>query len=156
MSPAPSLSRADIGSLIPHQGAMCLIGWVDGWDERSIVCRADNHRDARHPLRTRRGLLSTCLIEYAAQAAAVHGALQVPSSLRADQPGFLAAVRHAEFAQLNLDQLPPADPDYLRIEAQREAGDERQLRYAFSAHHAGKLLASGRLTVVLNAPPPGP
>ncbi|MFZ2650646.1 MAG: 3-hydroxylacyl-ACP dehydratase [Burkholderiaceae bacterium] len=149
MTQAAALARADIARLIPQQGAMCLLAHVDAWDENMIVCRADNHRDSAHPLRSRSGLLSSCLIEYAAQAMAVHGALRTPTRPGASQPGFLAAARNVELCRHRLDDLPPATPDELRIEAHRQAGDARQLLYAFSAFHGGSLLASGRISVVL-------
>ena len=53
---------------------------------------------------------------------------------------------------LRLDDLPAADVDELRIEATRQAGDARQILYAFTVHHADRLLAEGRAAVVLNTP----
>jgi predicted hotdog family 3-hydroxylacyl-ACP dehydratase len=150
------VSRREIEALIPHQGAMCLLAGATHWDAERIVCHADNHRRADHPLRSRRGLLSTCLIEYAAQAMALHGALLARSAADGPpraQPGLLAAARQLEFELLNLDDLPRAAPDTLHVEARCEARDATQLRYVFAAHHAGARLASGRITVVLGAAP---
>lgn len=149
MTHTPPLAHADIARLIPHQGAMCLLASVESWDDRSIICHARNHRDPGHPLRTRSGLLSTCLIEYAAQAMAVHGGLLTRAQVGTMTPGFLAAARNVRFNRLRLDDLPPATPDELRIVAHCEAGDERQLLYEFSAFHADTLLASGRVSVAL-------
>lgn len=157
--------RHEIEALIPHQGAMCLLAGVTHWDADHIVCHADNHRHPGHPLRSRRGLLSTCLVEYAAQAMALHGALQAHAAgpaappggaPGAAQPGMLAAARQLEFGLLNLDELPHALPDTLRIEATCEARDASQLRYRFSATHAGVELASGRITVILQPISPAP
>jgi predicted hotdog family 3-hydroxylacyl-ACP dehydratase len=148
-TPTDTVARSDIARLIPHQGAMCLLAGVVAWDDETIVCRADNHRDAAHPLRTRHGLLASCLIEYAAQAMALHGALRSKANAAAAQPGMLAAARDVRLALLTLDDLPRADPDELRIEARREAGDSHQLVYAFAARHAGALLGAGRVVVVL-------
>ncbi|MEQ1806286.1 MAG: hydroxymyristoyl-ACP dehydratase [Burkholderiaceae bacterium] len=142
------LAHTEIARLIPHQGAMCLLAGVAQWDAESITCQARNHRDLAHPLRSSSGLLSTCLIEYAAQAMALHGALRVGEPMR---PGFLAAARDVQFTRLRLDDLPPASPDELGIIATCRAADARQLLYDFSAFHAGALLASGRISVALTA-----
>jgi hypothetical protein len=52
--------------------------------------------------------------------------------------------------RLRLDDLPGA----LQIDASRQAGDARQLLYAFSVSHAGQPVVAGRLAVVLNTPLP--
>jgi len=69
------LGRAEIAARIPQAGRMCLLDRVLGWDERHIECAAESHRDADNPLRERGGLPVWAGVEYAAQAAAVHGAL---------------------------------------------------------------------------------
>lgn len=148
------LNQAEIARLIPHSGAMCLLSHLEQWDAQHVACAATNHRDPANPLRTRSGLLATALIEYAAQAMALHGALVGLAAGRDIRPGYLASVRGTQLHVLTLHDLPPAEPDELRITATRQAGDERQILYAFSAHHAGRLLAEGRAAVVLNTPVP--
>lgn len=146
-----TLAHAGIAALIPHSGTMCLLARLDAWDATHIVCAATNHRDADHPLRTRRGLLAPCAIEYAAQAMALHGALIGQAEGTPATPGFLASARGVQLQVLRLDDLPaPAGADELRIEATRQAGDARQILYGFTVHHAGRLLAQGRAAVVLN------
>ena len=145
-----------IAELIPHSGPMCLLDGLASWDAQQIVCLAHNHRDDPHPLRTRSGLLATALIEYAAQAMALHGALVGRAAGHEVRPGYLASVRGAQFNVLTLHDLPWAEPDALCIAATRQAGDERQILYAFTAHHGGRLLAEGRAAVVLNSPIPTP
>lgn len=156
MSLAPLLDREGIAQLIPHRGAMCLLSGLQRWDNQHIACAANNHRDVQHPLRTGSGLLSSALIEYAAQAMALHGALVGRAAGQAVRPGYLASVRATQLNVLTLDTLPLAQPDELLIHATRQAGDERQILYAFSVHHAGRLLAEGRAAVVLNTPVPMP
>ena len=155
MNPPRTLDRAGIAALIPHQGSMCLLTRLDTWDAQHVVCAASNHRDADHPLRTRRGLLAPCAIEYAAQAMALHGALIGQAAGAPATPGFLASARGVKLQVLRLDDLPIVDAgaaDELRIEATRQAGDARQILYAFTVHHQGRLLAEGRAAVVLNTP----
>lgn len=149
---APPLGPDQIAALVPHQGTMCLLARVDAWDAQGIVCHATNHRDTEHPLRTRSGLLSSCLIEYAAQAMAVHGALRGGAAASAARPGLLAAARQVRLGLLKLDDLPRLHPDELRIEATCQAAHERQLLYGFTARHGATQLASGRITVVLQPP----
>ena len=43
--------QAEIRTLIPHAGLMCLLDEVTRWDERSIVCISNTHRDPTNPLR---------------------------------------------------------------------------------------------------------
>ena len=172
------LDRDGIAALIPHSGPMCLLHSLVEWDAPHIVCLANNHRDPKHPLRSRSGLLATALIEYAAQAMALHGALIGRAAGLPVRPGYLASVRGTQLYVMTLDDLPPmlpyksdalaggteiasasatitavaAESDTLRITATRQAGDERQILYAFTAHHADRLLAEGRAAVVLNTP----
>ena len=152
MNATQHLGPDEIARLIPHSGAMCLLSRLELWDLQHIVCCANNHRDAGHPLRTRSGLLSSALIEYAAQAMALHGALVGQSQGKAVRPGYLASVRSTQMHVLTLHDLPAAQADELRIEATQQAGDERQLLYAFAVSHAGQPLAEGRAAVVLNTP----
>ena len=154
MNPPRTLAHAGIAALIPHSGTMCLLARLDAWDGAHIVCAATNHRNAEHPLRTRRGLLAPCAIEYAAQAMALHGALIGQAAGTPATPGYLASARGVQLQVLRLDDLPmPATgADELRIEAARHAGDARQILYGFTVHHAGRLLAQGRAAVVLNTP----
>jgi predicted hotdog family 3-hydroxylacyl-ACP dehydratase len=156
MSLSPqTLTHDGIAALIPHSGTMCLLDRLDAWSLEQVVCRAVDHRDPAHPLRTRRGLLAPVAIEYAAQAMALHGALIGQAAGTPASPGYLASARGVRLHVLRLDDLPqpPANhADALRIEAVRQAGDARQILYAFTVHHADRLLAEGRAAVVLNTP----
>ncbi len=157
MNLTPStLERKGIAALIPHSGAMCLLARLEGWSLERIVCIATNHRDADHPLRSRRGLLAPIAIEYAAQAMALHGALIGQAEGTPATPGYLASARGVRFNVLRLDELPVSANigvvDELRIEAIRQAGDARQILYAFAVHHDEQLIAEGRAAVVLNTP----
>ena len=146
-----TLDRAGIAALIPHRGPMCLLEGMTSWSASAIECVAVNHRDPHHPLRSASGLLASATIEYAAQAMALHGALCAAADGRVAGPGFLASARDVRLARWRLDDLPPADPDALVVAAERQAADAGRILYAFRVHHGGCQLASGRVTVVLNA-----
>jgi predicted hotdog family 3-hydroxylacyl-ACP dehydratase len=150
-SPA-TLEHDGIAALIPHSGSMCLLNQMHHWSPAHIVCSANNHRDAAHPLRTRSGLLASAAIEYAAQAMAVHGALIGQAAGAPATPGYLASARGVRLQVLRLDDLPvPTNqPDELRIEATRQAGDAQQILYSFTVHHGEREIAQGRAAVVLN------
>jgi predicted hotdog family 3-hydroxylacyl-ACP dehydratase len=148
MDHGTALTHADIAALIPQSGSMCLLDRLESWSPDRIRCSAISHRDADNPLRTASGLLAPCAIEYAAQAMALHGALIGAQAGTAASPGFLASARGVQFHRLRLDDLPGP----LQIDAQRQAGDARQILYSFSITHAGEPVADGRAAVVLNTP----
>ena len=152
MNPAP-LDRAGIEALVPHRGAMCLLDRMVAWDENRIECVAAGHRDAAHPLRSKSGLMAGIAIEYAAQAAALHGGLMARASGARAAPGYLASAREVRLGAWRLDDLPAAENDVLAIVAERQAGDAGRLLYSFRIDHAGREIASGRLAVVLDAGP---
>ena len=70
------LNRGWIEAHIPHQGRMCLLDEVLEWEHGAHPCASSSHRAADHPLRAHGRLGIACGIEIAAQAMAVHGALQ--------------------------------------------------------------------------------
>ena len=147
---AMTLDHAGIAARIPHAGTMCVLERLLRWDANEIVCSASSHRAPDNPMRTAGGLRAPVLIEYAAQAMALHGGLLAPPGEHAT-PGYLASVRGVRFTVLRIDDIEGA----LQVRAQRLAGDTRQVMYGFAVHDAGgRLLAEGRATVVLNTPLP--
>lgn len=148
--PAVLLDAAGIATLIPHSGRMSLLEQLVAWDDGRIHCRTRSHHAADHPLRSDSGLLVCHAIEYAAQAMALHGGLLAQAAGGVATPGYLASVRGVQLHRWRLDDLPgPLD-----VQAERLAGDERQLLYAFTVRHDGLPVAEGRAAVVLNTPLP--
>jgi predicted hotdog family 3-hydroxylacyl-ACP dehydratase len=143
-----TLDRAGIAARIPHSGSMCLLEQLDGWDAEVIRCSTTTHRLADNPLRTAGGLLAPNLIEYAAQAMALHGGLLAAEG-STPSAGFLASARNVRLAVARLDDIEGA----LRVQARRLSGDERQILYEFAVKaDDGRTLAEGRAVVVLNTP----
>ena len=95
--------------------------------------------------------MAAAAIEYAAQAAALHGGLLARAAGAAAPPGYLASAREVRLGAWRLDDLPAAESDLLHVVAERQAGDADRLLYAFRVEHAGREVASGRLAVVLDA-----
>jgi predicted hotdog family 3-hydroxylacyl-ACP dehydratase len=147
MTALPS-TAAEIARLIPHQGRMCLLDAVQACTPTHIRCRASSHRAADHPLRSPGGLLAPVGIEYAAQAMALHGALNARPGV-SGRPGFLASARGVTLHVARLDDVAGD----LMIEVEHLAGDERQAMYRFTLRdEAGRSLVDGRATVVLDTP----
>jgi predicted hotdog family 3-hydroxylacyl-ACP dehydratase len=153
------LDRQWIEQHIPHKGRMCLLDEVLAWDAARIRCRSNTHRAADNPLRAHGRLGAACGIEYAAQAMAVHGALiaasaplasTVSSHLRGSigaTVGYLASVRNVALHVSRLDDLQ----EDLIAAAERITGDWRTVLYEFSVSSAGRLLLSGRASIVFDA-----
>jgi predicted hotdog family 3-hydroxylacyl-ACP dehydratase len=139
------LNHEQIEALIPHRGAMCLLDRLVDWSADRIVCVATGHVAPDNPLRTASGLSATVAIEYAAQAMALHGALLAREGGGEALPGFLASARGVKLHRLRLDDLA----GLLEVEATRQAGDAKQLLYAFTLKHSGSVIAEGRVAVVL-------
>ena len=140
------LDRAWLSAHLPHQGSMCLLDAVTGWDAQRIRCTASSHRRADNPLRAHDRLGAACGIEYAAQAMAAHGALLAAAG-SAPRAGYLASVRGVDLHAARLDDIG-ADLD---VEAERLSGDDNTILYGFSVSAGDRLLLSGRATVVLDA-----
>lgn len=133
-----------LAALIPHTGSMCLLDEVVSWDETRVRCRSASHRRPGHPLRRDGRLASLHLLEYAAQATAVHGGLMAGAEAPPAPPKYLAAARDVDLRVARLDGVT-AD---LCIDAERllTLGDSVLYRFRVSAD--GSLLAAGRLSIV--------
>jgi predicted exporter/predicted hotdog family 3-hydroxylacyl-ACP dehydratase len=129
-------------SLIPHQGAMCLLDRIVEWDDRRVVLETDTHRSAANPLRVADKLRAIHLCEYGSQAMAVHGALQAGA---AATDGMLVSLRSVELTRDWIHDLPSS----LRVEAICLHRESSSLQYSFRVTHRGELLAEGRAAVLL-------
>lgn len=70
------MSQLDmIYAKLPHAGKMRLLEQILAWDEVSICCSIVSHRWVDNPLRRCGSLGCMHAVEYAAQAAAIHGVL---------------------------------------------------------------------------------
>ena len=139
--------QAEIRTLIPHAGRMCLLDQVTHWDNRSIVCISNTHRDPGNPLRRQGRLSAVYAFEYGAQAAAVHGGLRARAAGAIAPWGYLAALRAGRLQVTRLDyiHLP------LQICARHLFGDAANTVYEFVLSAAAVLVAEGRVTIVERA-----
>jgi predicted hotdog family 3-hydroxylacyl-ACP dehydratase len=142
------INRDAIAALVPHSGGMVLLDQVVSWDDSCIMCRTRSHLDPANPLRRAGRLAATCGIEYALQAAALHGGLAAGGV--AQPAGFLAALRDVT---LYIDRLDdPAFGD-LHVEARLERHEDGGSIYALELRsQARKVLLSGRAIIALPRP----
>jgi predicted exporter/predicted hotdog family 3-hydroxylacyl-ACP dehydratase len=144
----PSRHRApgtEISSLIPHQGAMCLLDRLLEWNDERIALETATHRSPDNPLRTAGRLRAIHLCEYGAQAMAVHGALKSQAHGGRATAGMLVSLRSVTFARDFVEDLPGT----LRVEAVCLQASASSLQYSFRVLHAEGLLAEGRAAVML-------
>jgi predicted hotdog family 3-hydroxylacyl-ACP dehydratase len=144
MTNGTTINKAEIRTLIPHSGLMCLLDEVTQWDDRSITCVTNTHRDPANPLRRDGRLSALHAFEYGAQAAAVHGGLRARSVGEIAPPGYLAALRDAHLHAARLDDI--ASP--LRICANHLVGDGANTIYECRVLAGNILLANGRITII--------
>ena len=141
------IDKAEIRKLIPHSGTMCLLDAVLKWDDESIVCLSETHRDPTNPLRKGNRLSAVHAFEYGAQAAAVHGGLRARAVGRTAPPGYLAALRDAE---LNIQRLDDIDSPLI-VKARRLFGEAVNTVYECEISADDRMLARGRVTIILRA-----
>jgi predicted hotdog family 3-hydroxylacyl-ACP dehydratase len=138
------INKAEIRTLIPHSGLMCLLDGVIQRDDRSITCITNTHRDPANPLRRDGRLSAVHAFEYGAQAAAVHGGLRARLVGEIAPPGYLAALRDARLYVAHLDHIQTA----LQVHALRLFGDGVNCVYECRVSARERLLAEGRVTIV--------
>ena len=139
-----------IAARIPHQGRMALLAGVVDASPGAIVCRADSHRAADHPLRQGGRLGAACGVEYAAQAMALHGALAAEQRGAArPAAGFLVSLRGVALHATRLDEVAGE----LTVAAQCEADNGDHCVYAFQLSADGRPLVDGRAVVMLDVKP---
>ncbi len=144
MSVKRLLDHAEIAALIPHAGSMCLLDEVVHWDEKQITCRSDSHRRADNPLLEADELSSVALIEYAAQAAAIHAAL-TGAGIGGHKTALLGAVKN-----LQVHGKQVVEPTgTLVIHATSQLQNQQGAIYDVVVSKDNTLLITGRAVLVL-------
>lgn len=138
------IKHDELCSLIPHSFDMCLLDQVEYWDEDEIICLSNSHLLKTNPLQRDKTLSSVHVLEYAAQAMAVHGGLHDREKGKQMTEGYLAALRDIKLNLCELNQLS----NNLRIEAKKILSQGGNMIYNFVVTSSEVELASGRATVV--------
>ncbi|HEU0197148.1 MAG TPA: hypothetical protein VFQ88_08070 [Nevskiaceae bacterium] len=149
MKYAPVLNARAIETLIPHGGAMSLLDAVTFWDALNLYARASSHRDLNHPLRRHNRLSAIHLVEYAAQAMAVHGGLVARANQQCAKPGLLADVRDVRLLVERIDDITSD----LEIRVTRLVAAASGWIYSFEVSANRRTLATGRVTIMMAASP---
>ncbi|MGY0505771.1 phosphotransferase [Luteimonas sp. e5] len=127
---------------------MCLWQRVLAFDAEHVRVATDSHRDPGNPLRRGALLPALALVEYGAQAMAVHGGLlaqPLHAATGTPRRGMLVALREVELQCTRLDTLAGEIEGHAVCLA---AGADSQ-QYRFRIEHAGRVIAHGRATVLL-------
>lgn len=139
-----SLDRQAITSHIPHAGSMCLLDEVTSWDADLLEAASLSHARAGHPLASGCELHAVHLVEYVAQAAAMHGALA--AEVAGEPPpggGLLAGLRQTTLhVQRVTRNCGPLGIRVRRLLTQTDA-----CLYHGEVRAAGRLLLSARLAI---------
>ena len=136
------LNRAEIAARLPHAGSMVLIDRVVEWNESRIRCAALSHLVADNPLCVAGGLDVYAGIEYAAQAAALHGALL--SKADAPRRGVLASVKNVSASTRWLNESIVE----IFVEATLLHGDPAGAVFSFSLTDGQRSLREGQFTLM--------
>lgn len=141
-----ALAGSAPGRWLPHGAGMVLLDRIEHCDGDGLRALSTRHRGPAHPLADTAGAVATLhLLEYAAQAAAIHlGVLRaradasgVPAAVA---PGVIAFVRELWFGLPDIGPEAPA----LQVEVQRRAAIPGGVAYAFTARFAaGETAARG-------------
>ena len=139
------IEKAEIRTLVPHTGLMCLLDSVLQWDDESIECLSETHREPENPLRRHGRLSALHAFEYGAQAAAIHGGLRARSAGATAPVCYLAALRDARLRVSRLDDIESP----LKVRANRLFGEGGNTVYECHVSALDDLLAEGRVTIML-------
>ena len=139
----------DIAGLLPHAGTARMIERVVHWDREHIVAATSRHRAADNPLRKHERLAAVHLAEFGAQTMAIHGGLLNRAAGNAPRPALLVSVRDFSSVRDCVDDLPGE----LQITARVLLAGAAGFQYSFEVHHAGELVASGRVAAMLHELP---
>lgn len=138
------MNRAEIAMRIPHAGPMCLLDELVHWDAHRVRCRSMLDRKSPHPLALRGVLVAPHLIEYAAQAAALHSHLLLEGrDCSGRSGGVIAAVKGVKFEGFLLS----LEVNELDIHATCEVANASGLIYRFEVLHNQNSLCDGQFTI---------
>lgn len=135
-----------IEALIPHKGTMCLLDDVLTVDAADITCQTKSHLSPNNPLLVDGSLSPVVVIEYAAQAAALHQPWLAKAAGRQESAsgGYLAAVRNVKYG--SFVDLAKLQTDLI-VKAEKLMQSPDGLIYSFEVSANKELVANGRFVI---------
>lgn len=143
----PQLTRQELAAFLPHAGEMCLIDFVDWWDQSMIRCRTSSHRRPTNPLRNATRLEAIVGLEYAAQAVGIHVGLRNQTRSEPDMVGYVGGSRDVVLSREWLDDCPTD----LIIEATCLLDDTQSFMYQFAISSGSQSVITGRASIFLKS-----
>ena len=140
------LRRSQIAAMIPHAGSMCLLDGVVSADNGTITCIAENPLADSNPLRENGRLGSWTLIEYGAQAAAIHKGIEGGQSTLPGAQGRAAYIAQLKEIHASSPWVPTGP---LTVQARCLVSDGNAAAYQIDVSCEGKPLLSGRITLAM-------
>jgi len=137
------IDRPRLEGLIPHGRKMCQLDQVLAWDREKIICKTTAHRRQDNPLKEAGRLGLVTLVEFGAQAAAVHIALSQQGS-KNQRVVYLGAIKDLT---LSGDYIEEVD-GFLTVEVNCILNTENGAIYSMQVHTADQELISGRLSLL--------
>lgn len=138
------IGRVEIERLIPHSGSMCLLDSVLQWDDDSITCSTASHRREDNPFYTNEELDSVALVEYGAQAAAVHAGL-IQQGMGEGGTAYIGAVKNLQIHEATVDTAI----DSLKIEARCILNNIDGAIYQIDCGATDRTIITARVVLVL-------
>ncbi|MDH5736979.1 MAG: hypothetical protein OEZ23_01650 [Gammaproteobacteria bacterium] len=139
-------SASKPADLLPHGQSMVLIDRIVRWDSDSICCQTDSHKRTSNPLHRNNSLSAANLIEYGAQAMALHEVLarkKDTDGIYRPISGMVSALKNVMIARVNMDSIAES----LEIKASKEFVSLSGAIYVFEVLVGDRILAEGRITV---------
>ncbi|MEH6569607.1 MAG: hypothetical protein V7709_11050 [Halioglobus sp.] len=139
-----AIGPEEIATLIPHSGSMCLLDHLVTWDHQAIEAVAVDVHSEHNPLREDGMLHSVVLVEYAAQAAAIHAALN-EGSIGGNSVAYIGAIKSMTLHQPRVD---PSDSE-LHCVACCVLNNANGAIYQLTVSANQKILMDARVVMVL-------
>ncbi len=139
------LDDIDIETLVPHSGDMCLLEKIISSSPEEIICQTTSHLSDKNPLKENGPLSKMHLIEYGAQAVAVHGGLMEKIFFSDAEPklGYIAVLKSIKWGEGDL-QTP-----LLEVKVSLITANEVNKMYEFDVTDAEQQsVCMGRVMVV--------
>jgi len=138
-------TREEIASLIPHGDAMSVLDRIIHWDEKTLLAETNAHQRQDHPLYND-SISSVLLLEYAAQAAAVHAGLN-HIEFESNRPAYVGAFKNIKLHVAKLNDVI----GILTIKVTCVLSETAGAIYEMHIRSQTEIIIEGRLVLVARA-----